>query len=144
MSRSFVFNELEHILLTEFGDLIIEIARSRRPISHEESDWFARFIPLSCGASFESCSDAPFAKCALGKRDDAACSSAEPSGAQTARIVSSRLEIPTSGGTTGVRLAGNWSKPFAAGQRRRLNFRPACRSRILSSIITSHASTEFN
>jgi hypothetical protein len=133
MSRSFVFNELEHILLTEFGDLIIEIARSRRGNSYEETDWFARFILLSCGASFESCSEVPFGKCVLGKRDDDARS-----------VVSSRLGIPTSGGATGLRQAGNWARPFGAGQRRRLSFRPACRSRILSSIITSHASTEFN
>jgi hypothetical protein len=50
MSRSFVFNELEHILLTEFGDLIIEIARSRRPIWYGEGDPFARFTLLGCGA----------------------------------------------------------------------------------------------
>jgi hypothetical protein len=61
-----------------------------------------------------------------------------------------RLELLNCGaeefslGKTGIRLPGIWPTSFGAGQKRPLEVRPASRSRILSSLITLHASTLFN
>jgi len=72
----------------------------------------------------------PFAKCSLGERD-----------ADARGMVSSRLEI--SWGCAGADGC-DWATDFAAGQKRPLELRSASHSRILSSIITIHASTPFD
>ena len=158
MSPSFVFSELEQVLITEFGDLICQVSRSRQRVLREGIVSFARLRLLSCdvdesswraagvrpagnrGSRLESAEQiprvarhgarGPSAKCALGERD-----------ADARRIVPLRLEMAWNA----MRFsAGNWGTAFATGQKRPLEPRPASHSRILSSIITIHASTLFN
>jgi hypothetical protein len=50
MSPSFVFIELERVLITEFGDLICRISRPRQHVLWEGIGWFAGVTPLNCDA----------------------------------------------------------------------------------------------
>jgi len=50
MSPSFVFMGLECVLITEFGDLICEVSRSRQHDLRQGIGWFARLMELNCDA----------------------------------------------------------------------------------------------
>src|SRR5580704_17218167 len=149
MSPSFVFIRLERVLITEFGDLICQVSRSRSRVLWQRSRWFARRRLLRVDADESSWRAAGVR--GAGKRGSrlriarkiprAVRCGALGRKADARRIVSLRLDMAWN--ATRFR-AGIWATELAAGQKRPLELRPASHSRILSSIITVHASTLVN